>query len=193
MTSPYLQLSDAELTDLLRGGNSHAYSEIYNRYNKLLFIHAFKMLHDEEEAKDVVQELFTVLWNKRLQLSITGTLSSYLYTATRNRILDSIAHKKVQTQYLNSLQEFLMQGVFITDHHLRESDLAELIEKEIAALPPKMREVFELSRKKHLSHKEIAAELGISETTVKKQVNNAIKILRLKLNLMILMGYFTHL
>ncbi|MNL67317.1 RNA polymerase sigma factor [compost metagenome] len=63
--------------------------------------------------------------------------------------------------------------------------MTAMIEKEIAALPQKMREVFELSRKQNLSHKEIAEQLGISEQTVSKQVTNALKILKTKLGLML--------
>jgi RNA polymerase sigma-70 factor (ECF subfamily) len=64
---------------------------------------------------------------------------------------------------------------------VREKQLAAIIEREIAALPPKMREVFVLSRKEYLTHKEIAELLGISEQTVSKHVTNALKILRVKL------------
>jgi len=59
--------------------------------------------------------------------------------------------------------------------------LADLIEKEIQALPSKMRQIFELSRKQYLSYKEIAEQLEISEHTVKSQVSNALRILKLKL------------
>lgn len=58
-----------------------------------------------------------------------------------------------------------------------------LIEKEIDALPPKMREVFKLSRQHHLSHSQIAAKLDISEQTVSKQITNALKILRTRLGI----------
>ena len=66
---------------------------------------------------------------------------------------------------------------------LREIVL-RIIENEIANMPGKMREIFELSRKSHLSHREIAETLGISEKTVKNQVNNALKILRTRLGLL---------
>ncbi|MDO7743049.1 MAG: sigma-70 region 4 domain-containing protein, partial [Pedobacter sp.] len=71
------------------------------------------------------------------------------------------------------------------DHRIRERDLATIIEKEISCLPAKMREVFELSRKSHLSHKEIAILLDLSELTVRTQVKKALRILRLKLGLLI--------
>lgn len=77
---------------------------------------------------------------------------------------------------------FIEKGEYVTDQQLLEQELKEAIEKEIALLPPKMREVFELSRKQDLSYKEIADQLHISDKTVKKQVNNALHILREKLD-----------
>ena len=104
-------------------------------------------------------------------------------------ILDLIAHQQVESKYMSSLQDFMTQGVCITDHSIREKQLAALIEKGISDLPPKMKEVFELSRKHKLSHKEIAEKLNLSEQTVKKQVNNALKILRVKLGTMLFISF----
>ncbi|MES2107968.1 MAG: sigma-70 family RNA polymerase sigma factor, partial [Bacteroidota bacterium] len=132
------------------------------------------------------------LWEKRETLTPQTNLSGYLYTAVRNRILDFVARQNVQSSYIGSLQTFMDQAENATDHLLRENQLTALIEKEIAALPPKMREVFELSRKAHLSHKEIAEQLGISEKTVKSQVNNALKILRVKLGIFIWIFLLLH-
>ncbi|WP_316791830.1 RNA polymerase sigma-70 factor [Pedobacter frigoris] len=179
--SDYNTFSDWELTSLLKVGDRMAYTEIYKRYTGVLYRHAFSKLHDREEAKDAVQELFAVLWSKRADIFISTTLSGYLYSAIRNRVLNAISHKKVASDYVVSLQEFAGKEESITDHLVRERELANLIEKEISNLPDKMREVFELSRKANLSHREIAQKLDLSEKTVKNQVNNALKILRVKL------------
>jgi len=109
-----------------------------------------------------------------------------LYSAVRNRIFNIIWHKKFENRYVASLQRIIDAGVMMTDEVVREKELAALIEREIEQLPEKMREVFRLSRKEHLSYKEIAEELKIGESTVKKQVSNALKILRLKLKLVML-------
>ncbi|MNY46224.1 RNA polymerase sigma factor [compost metagenome] len=74
-------------------------------------------------------------------------------------------------------------GEYITDNQLREKELIAVIEKEVSLLPTKMREMFEMSRNEGLSHKEIAEKLGVSDLTVKKQVSNAVKILKGKLRL----------
>jgi len=178
-------LTDTELLALLRDGDHAAYKEIYNRYKGLLYIHIFKRLGDREETKDIIQELFSAIWYKREELTLNTSLSGYLYKAVRNRLLNAVAHKKVQTHYISSLQQAINQTESSTDFALRENELMQLIDKEIAALPPKMREIFELSRKGNLAHKEIAVQLNISEKTVKKQVNNALKVLRVKLGIFV--------
>lgn len=179
------ELEDSALVTLLQQSNERAFTEIYRRYHGNLYLHALKMLGGREEARDVVQELFARLWNARERFSLTTSLSSYLYTAVRNRILDIFSHEKIVNRYRQSFQEFTEQGDFITDNMVREKELAILIEQEIAGLPEKMREVFEMSRKGHLSHIEIAQELQLSEHTVKKQISKAIKRLRAKLDLLI--------
>jgi RNA polymerase sigma-70 factor (ECF subfamily) len=162
-----------------------AFAEIYTRYKWLLHTHAHKWMHDREEAMDIIHELFSNLWEKRESINFNATLSGYLYTAVRNRILNRVAHKKVESTYISSLQTFLDKGESLTDHLVRENELRAIIEKEIAALPAKMREVFELSRKANLSHKDIAQQLDISEQTVRKHVQNALRALRVRLGVFV--------
>lgn len=174
-------LNDEELVVLLKEGNEAAYTLIFDRYYGLLFAHAIKMLQNEDEAKDVVQELFEVLWTKRQDLILKGSLSSYLYASIRNRILNCISHKKVECKYLESLGMFIGQENEHTDYYVRERELKRIIEAEIDALPLKMQQIFKLSRGEYLSHKEIASRLQISELTVKTQVKRALKILKPRL------------
>lgn len=179
----YHRSSDLELAALIADGDDQAFAEIYRRYNGVLFLHAYRMLGDQEEAKDILQELFTSLWFNRKELRLHTSLSAYLYKALRNRVLDAIAHKKVEQKYIDSLAAFIEKGEWLTDQQVREKELTVLIEREVSLLPPKMREVFEMSRNTDLSYKEIAEELHISDKTVKKQVSNALHILREKLDL----------
>jgi RNA polymerase sigma-70 factor (ECF subfamily) len=177
----YQSFTDQTLLTLLRQGDKGAYTVIYDRYKNLLYNHAYKKLGDPEEVKDVLQELFTNLWNKRADIPVAMNLSGYLYAGIRNRVLNLLSHKEVENKYLSSIQRFTPQEDHSTDLAIREKELADLIQKEIDQLPPKMREVFLLSRKENLSHQEIAGQLAISEQTVAKQVTNALRILRLRL------------
>lgn len=179
----FSRLTDIELVSLLKKGSHQAYTEIYNRYKGLLYRHALRILNHTEEVNDIIHELFLALWSKRLDLVITESLSSYLYRSVRNRILDHIARNKFVNNYIDSIQEYIQAAVPQTEQQVRLNELTVLIEKEVAALPKKMKEIFELSRNHDLSHSEIASQLNISDHTVKKQINNALKILRPKITL----------
>ncbi len=174
-------LPDSELLSLLRGGNRDAFTEIYDRYNGVLYLFAYNRLRDREEAKDIIHELFLSVWTKHKDLHLTINLSAYLYTAVKNRIINNITRQKVAARYIDSFQYYMDSVVNNTDHLVRHNDLVRFIEKEIAELPPKTRLVFELSRKTNLTRKEIAGELEISEETVKSHMHVALKALRLKL------------
>src|SRR6478752_4027010 len=95
----YKEFSDSDLVALLKEGRQSAFAELYNRYKATLLLHAVRMLKDDEEARDLVQELFAVLWAKRDQLVINRGFDSYMYGALKNRILNLIAHKKVIEKY----------------------------------------------------------------------------------------------
>jgi len=187
----YSTLTDLELTSFLKEGDRAAYTEIYDRYIYSLLHHAYNKTRNREEAKDAVHEVFAMLWSNRAKLAGVINLSGFLYTSLRNSILNQLAHKGVQSRYIFSLLQFSKEEAE-TDHLVREKQLAWLIEKEIAALPPKMREVFTLSRKAYLSHKEIAERLQISEQTVSKHITNALRILRLKLGIVIYLILIIH-
>lgn len=180
----YNDLTDFELVSLLKEDDHAAYREIYYRYTAVLYAHAFSKLQDRDEAKDVVQEVFSKLWSKRSVIQFRLNISGYLYITLRNKIINIIAHRKIQSEYLSSLHDYLGQAHEDTDFLARTNQLRAIIEEEVSKMPIRMREVFELSRKNNLSHKEIAEKLGISEKTVKDHVNNALKILRLKLGLL---------
>ena len=179
----YSNYTDTKLTSLLNESDHQAYTIIYDRYKFLLYAHAYKKLQDREEARDVVQEVFVTLWNKRAGIDAQSNLAGYLYTALRNTILNIFASKEVRTRYADSMAAHYINDYAPTDHNIRSQQLGSLIDREIAALPRKMQEVFVLSRKAHLSRKEISLQLDISEATVDRQIANALKILRARLTL----------
>lgn len=179
----YTVITDQELAKMLALGDQTAFAEIYSRYKFILYNHAWNKTRDKQEAQDTLQEVFAMIWSKRATINIGNNLSGYLYTCVRNHILNVIVRKNTHNKYTSSILKFAQTGAVFTDHLIRENQLKALIDKEIAALPPRMRQVFELSRKEHLSHKQIAEIMGTSEETVKKQMSRALKSLRLKLGL----------
>lgn len=180
----YRAYTDLDLAKMIHSDDSEAFAELYRRYAMPLLNHAHNKLQCREAAKDIVQEVFTVLWTKRRDMVVSKNLSGFLYTSVRNKILNHIAHQGVADKYVESMVGFAHQGVPVADYLVREKQLTSLIESEISRLTPKMREVFELSRKEYLSHEAIAAKLGLSEQTVAKHITNALRILRKKLAFM---------
>ncbi|QIH35476.1 RNA polymerase sigma-70 factor [Sphingobacterium sp. DR205] len=176
-------LSDKELLALVLKKDEQAFGHLYERYFPLLFIYAHKIISDEEVVKDILQDVFVSLWSKT-SLEINTSFSSYIYAAVRFQLFDYIDKQKVRKGYADSLQHFLDQGEYSTDNYLLEKELQQQIEKEIMNLPPKMREIFILSRQQEKSYEEIAKQSNVSLNTVRKQVSNALKIMRSKFTLL---------
>lgn len=179
----YETYSDEQLLALLKTGDARAFTMIYDRYKDLLHRYANRWIQDRETIKDVIQELFTVIWTRRETLVLQQSLSGYLYVAVRNTILRKLSQETRSQAYIASLQQYVNAGESIADHRVRENQLRAIIEKEIALLPDRMREIFEMSRNGQLSHAEIAQQLGISEHTVRTQVKRALKVLRSRLGI----------
>jgi RNA polymerase sigma-70 factor (family 1) len=177
----YDSYSDDELIGLLRSGDLRAFSAIHNRYYGVLYSHAYKRLPEREEIRDMLQELFAGLWNNRVTIHLNVNLQAYLYTAVRNRILNIFKHQKIKSAYVASFEKFMVDYTPMADEDIRIKELIALVEAEVNSLPPQMRLIFNMSRNGNLSHREIAEQLNISPLTVKKQVNNSLKILRVKL------------
>nr|WP_295868148.1 RNA polymerase sigma-70 factor [uncultured Chitinophaga sp.] len=174
-------LNDEALLEQFRQGNAAAFEELYKRFWGVLYLQAYRILIHEEDAQDIVQEVFTTLWTKGGSIALSGSLAAYLYVATRNRVLNMLASKRTYHHHLSSLKQSLSATDNNSLQYITEKEITARMEREIRALPAKMREVFELSRKSALTHKEIAHQLQLSQETVKKQISNAIRTLRHKM------------
>lgn len=188
MTSEIHTLSDDKLLMLIAEGDHRAFEGIYDRYFDLVFLQAYNKLRDEQQAKDIVQEVFANLWLRRDACGSIKNVAGYLVTSVKNRIFNSFSRQEVQSKYIKSLGDFMTVNYLdSTDHLVREKEFAAFIEKSIQSLPVRMRAVFELSRKKNLSHIEIAHHLQTTEKNVAQHITNALKILRGKLTIIISM------
>jgi len=180
--SAYQKLSDGELTELLIKGDEAAFAEIYLRYWTIMYMHALKMLRNEEDARDVVQELFMGLWTKSQTMTSSVNLAGYLYITVRNKVLDLIQQQRVRSNHLDSLALYMETYSNKTVEDITEREMMQALDLEIQLLPAKMRVIFEMRVKQHKTYKEIAEELKISDKTVKKQVSNAIKVIKPRLS-----------
>jgi RNA polymerase sigma-70 factor (ECF subfamily) len=172
---------DHKLVALLKQGNREAFAKIYQSYWTVMYMHALKMLKSEDDARDIVQEIFTSLWLKSQSIDPEVNLAGYLFVSTKNKVFDLITHRRVRLDYLESLSSFAEAHSNQTLASIEEKELLQALQREIEGLPAKMRQVFEMRINDHLTYTEIADKLNISDKTVKKQISNAIGIIRPKL------------
>ena len=173
-------LTDEMLLRLLKANDEQAFKEIYSRYWRPIFETAYHRLASRETAKELVQTIFLRIWEKRHSIQITH-LQGYLQTAIKNSVINyveaTLVHKKYLQHVLNTTSS-TCQG---TESTLTFHELSQAIEKAIAELPEKTRHVFRLSRFDHLSIREIATNLNISEKAVEYHITQSLKTLRLYL------------
>ena len=171
--------SDEILFSLVQQGDDKAFDVLYNRFFPLLYIHACHKINDKQEARDIVQDTFISLYEKKENIGTIQNFSAYIYVLLKNRILNFIEKSKVRSRYI---EHFTFQDSYShVENYVFEKELENQINAGIELLPDKMRTVFELSRFQQLSHKEIGEQLDISDKTVKRQIVNALKIIRNKI------------
>lgn len=167
--------SDSKLVVLLMENDRLAFETIYNKYWSKLYISAYNVLRDREASEDIVQEVLVNLWIKRSFLKI-DSLNSFLYASVRNQVFKVIRSGKIRQDRIIEMQELIVDND--AEEHLINEDISRLLEQGISELPLKCRKIFVLSRKDHLSTKEIASYLGISSKTVENQLTIALRRLR---------------
>lgn len=177
-TDQYCESADVELLDMIRRDHDAALTALFNRYWEVLFLYVVRVLRDQDEARDVVQETFIVLWQKRAELPEIYSLKSYLMGIARYKALRSINLSLSEERNRASMLDFFAATQRSPEAELMAGEMERVLNEHIDRLPDRMREVFLLSRREHLSYAEIAERLQVSDKTVKKQVHNALKHLR---------------
>ena len=173
-------LTDEILLRLLKADDDKAFKEIYSRYWKPIFETAYRRLASQDIAKELVQTVFLRIWEKRHIIQINH-LQSYLQGAIRNRIINYIESTLVHKKYLQHVMDTSTRTCQGAESTIHFHELSKALEKAIGMLPEKTRHVFRLSRFDHLSIREIAISLNISEKAVEYHITQSLKTLRLYL------------
>jgi RNA polymerase sigma-70 factor (ECF subfamily) len=174
----FTKFTDNELVALLKEGNEQAFTEIYKRYAGSLAGFAGSKLYNLDDARDILHDMFTGLWENREQLHITSNLQSYLFAVIRHRIIDKIRKNVTREGYATMVQSLAAVYPEGVDKLVEAKELQQTIGKSLDQLPPRVKEIYKLSREEGLSNHEIAEKLNLSEQTVKNQLTVALKHLR---------------
>ncbi|RFS14641.1 RNA polymerase sigma-70 factor [Emticicia sp. C21] len=176
-----MQLSEQEIVGAIRQGNERVFEVIFRKYYQSLCNYANSMLKEIDESEEVVQNLFSGIWEKRTELEISISLKSYLYRAVHNHCLNRIKHLKIREEYQQYANSYYESSYESVSQSVMKNELEQKIEEAIDKLPEQCRLIFRLSRFEELKYHEIAEQLGISPKTVENQIGKALKILRVEL------------
>lgn len=169
---------DREVLERLRAGDDAVFDALFRSHYPDLVGFAESFVRERAVAEDVAQEVMLELWRRRQSLVPEVSLRAYLFRATRNRALNHIRHERVAARVEPELLHTGPSAAPSADRPMVEQELREAVDRAIALLPERCREVFELSRMQGLKYAEIAQVLEISVKTVEAQMGKALRVMR---------------
>ena len=174
----YSRNEDHALFILIRKRDKEAFSMIYQKYHRYLFALALKYLKDTHLAEDAVQHVFVKLWESTRDIHIEINLKNYLYTMTKNYILNFIRdHREmVSLNYVNAQVD--VSGQEDIQQAMENRQMQDILYKGIEQLPPQKKEVCKRKLETDDSNQQIAEKMGISVHTVKSHYQESLKLLR---------------
>lgn len=168
--------SEYELAIRLQKGDVTAFDIIYRKYQNSIFLNIFKLTRDEEASRDILQEVFVVLWTNRASIDPDQSLIGWLFKVSFNLSVSYLKKKLRQAAVLNS-SEFL--SLAAEEPFSEIADLrSRLVKEAIEQLSPQKRRVFELCKIQGKTYEETAKELNISKHTVNEYLVLAIQYIR---------------
>ncbi len=175
--------NDSNIVRRIRQGNKEVFRYLFEIYYRRLLLYAKSYVGDPDTAKDIVQDLFINLWEKRKNLVITSSLSSYFFRAIHNRCIHFLRHKKVVAKYkekhllkLKEAEIMYNTSVDFTLSGVQFNEIRDILKRTYDSLPAKTREVFRLSREEAKSNQVIANTLNINIKTVEYHITKVLKV-----------------
>ena len=172
---------EAELLAAVKLGNAEAFAEIFRRYRNLVFTFSLALTKSKETAEDVVQDVFSKLWERRDQIDTLQSFQGYVKKIAYNYAISFFRKVKLdrelqQELYLNTRALHLEQRAEAFDH-----ELPGLYQKLIEQLPAQRKKAYLMSRDLGLSYETIAKKMGISKNTVRNHIAEALHFIRQQL------------
>lgn len=173
--------TDHELLQKIAAGDQCSFETLYNCYYELLVNFVKKYVKAPEAAQDIVQEVFTQIWEKRESLVSVQLIRPYLFAAARNRTFNFLKKASREEELKAEIMHHYVEAKNSSDQDLLHSEYIQFIERILSLLPQQTRQVFRMCREYDQSYEETAARLRISRNAVKKHMVRAHKFFREKL------------
>jgi RNA polymerase sigma-70 factor (family 1) len=169
---------EREIVEKVAKGDHQAFRIIFDQYKDVLYGYSYKLTKSNVLAEEAIQEVFLKFWQNRRDLNPDLSVKAYLYKITKNHLFNLLRNAAYDHQLKQQLFYNRRDTHYSTEDQLIYRDLETFKNQAIANLPPKMQQIFHMSRTQELSHKEIAHQLGISQHTVKDQIVKALKSIK---------------
>jgi RNA polymerase sigma factor (sigma-70 family) len=173
--------TDQELFQAMQSGDEHAFQFLFNRHWEALYNIVYKLIADDDQTKDILQNAFIEIWNKRDTLVVGSSIFPYLISVAKNEVISLFRKNKIRLAGDEILLANLHRVTY-PDEQLIAGELQHVIDQELVSMPLNMRQCFILSRYEDKSIRNIACELTLSEQTVKNNISEALRRLRKRLN-----------
>ena len=172
--------TEREIVEDVKMGKAYAFDKLYEIYCTKLYYFAFSILKSSEDAEEVVQTTFLKIWERRQSIDSKYAFKSFVFTVAYNVIVDILRERLKEQKY----REIILNKA-TANYNMEESieygDLLDCVQQIVQELPPRKKEIFQLSREKHLSYSEIAEKLDISIKTVENSINYSLKFIKSRL------------
>lgn len=189
-SAQYTNTDDEKLFSFIEKGDKGAFTQAYDRYHKLLYVLAYRYLMNADMAEDVVQHVFARLWEFRSELHVGISLKNYLFTMTKNHVLNLIRN---ENSAISKNYEIAQSAPVYEDNlieNLEKKELMASFYKAVDMLPPQKRSICLMKVKEELTNQEIAERMNLSVNTVKTHYSEALKMLRIHLSKMLIIVTF---
>jgi RNA polymerase sigma-70 factor, ECF subfamily len=162
----------------LANEDKHAFDELYRLYYPKLYIYSKSFLKIDSGIDDILQEVFVKVWMNRQNIKKVETYNAFLYTVTKNTLLNEIRSRLKSEEFRTDLFYKSVAAEFITQQAVEYNDIKRQLDQLVLQLPEKRRKIYLMSREEGKPNAEIAAELGISVKTVEDHMTHSLRFLK---------------
>jgi RNA polymerase sigma-70 factor (ECF subfamily) len=154
------------------------FAEIFKEHEYTLYMLALRLSKSDQQAKDIIQEVFLKLWEHRDSINSIDNIEAWLYRVTENKVIDFLRKTAADNRLKETIWNNLQQSLNETEARVSAREYNHIIQKAIDRLPPQRKLIYQLSKEKGLNYQEIASELRISRHTVKNHLFTAVQSIR---------------
>jgi RNA polymerase sigma-70 factor (ECF subfamily) len=176
--SSYSNKAEKILVKEIKEGDHNSFRQIYYKYSEKVYLFAIRYINNIEDAEEIVQEVFSRIWEYKDNLDENKSFNGYILTITKNIIFNEYRKKINFDIYARYIINYIKGISNQTENQVIYENVKSIISKEIDNLPPKRKQIFNLSRNEGLSYSEIAKKLGISQKTVETHLRLALSRLK---------------